>query len=119
MKEPDCSFSRFERISDSETISVLRKKGERFVIPPFVIFRRPRQEGFPRLVISLSARSGKSVARNYARRRLREFFRQNKDKLGVYDYLFVSHKGVGSLEKREWSGILERLAKFLNVGDVK
>ncbi len=112
MKGSRSSFSRFERISDSETISSLRKKGDRFVIPPFVIFRRRNKEGFPRLVISLSARSGKSVARNHARRKLREFFRQNKDKLGTCDYLFVSHKGVGSLAKEDWGEVLSRLKNF-------
>ena len=56
-------------------------KGERAGSPRMVIYRRRNRLGINRLGITVSTKLGKAVCRNKIRRRLKEIFRLNSDKL--------------------------------------
>ena len=56
-------------------------KGERAGSPRMVIYRRRNRLGINRLGITVSTKLGKAVCRNKIRRRLKEIFRLNNDKL--------------------------------------
>lgn len=59
----------------------LYAKGERIVSPRMVIYRRRNRLGINRLGITVSTKLGKAIHRNKIRRRLKEIFRLNGDKL--------------------------------------
>jgi len=59
----------------------LYAKGERIGSSRMVIYRRRNRLGRNRLGITVSTKLGKAVHRNKIRRRLREIFRINTDKL--------------------------------------
>ena len=59
----------------------LYNKGKSAVSPYFVIYCRKTGRAESRLGITTSVKLGKAVKRNFVRRRIRELYRTNEDKL--------------------------------------
>ena len=59
----------------------LYAKGKSAVSPYFAIYCRQTRRPYSRLGITTGVKLGKAVKRNYARRRIRELYRTNEDKL--------------------------------------
>ena len=59
----------------------LYAKGKSAVSPYFAIYCRPTRRPYSRLGITTGVKLGKAVQRNYARRRIRELYRTNEDRL--------------------------------------
>ncbi len=59
----------------------LYNKGKSAVSPYFAIYCRKTNRPYSRLGITTGVKLGKAVKRNYVRRRIRELYRTNEDKL--------------------------------------
>ena len=69
----------------------LYAKGKSAVSPYFAIYCRQTRRPYSRLGITTGVKLGKAVKRNYARRRIRELYRTNEDKLlPGYDVVVVA-----------------------------
>lgn len=77
-------------------------KGRSGVSPYFVVYVRPNRRGHNRLGVTVSTKLGHAVVRNRVRRRLREIFRLNQDKLTQgYDMIVVARTRAVHAEYRE------------------
>ncbi len=69
----------------------LYKKGKSVVSPSMVVYVKKNGQSFNRLGITASKKIGKAVVRNRAKRRIRELFRTNSEKLKTgYDFVIVA-----------------------------
>ena len=69
----------------------LYAKGKSAVSPYFAVYCRPTRRPYSRLGITTGVKLGKAVQRNYARRRIRELYRTNEDRLlPGYDIVVVA-----------------------------
>lgn len=91
------------------------KRGRRFGGRLFLLVVAPNQEGCDRLGLAVSRRVGGAVARNRARRLLRESFRRLRPARGEgVDVVVVAHKEVAASSQAEVDRELEqRLARAL------
>ena len=77
-------------------------KGKSGVSPYLVVYVRPNRRGHNRLGVTVSTKLGHAVVRNRVRRRLREIFRLNQDKLTQgYDMIVVARTRAVHAEYRE------------------
>lgn len=77
-------------------------KGRSGVSPCLVVYVRPNRRGHNRLGVTVSTKLGHAVVRNRVRRRLREIFRLNQDKLTQgYDMIVVARTRAVHAEYRE------------------
>ncbi len=98
----DLKFTKLDRIRRSVEYRQIMVEGHKFRTPHFIFRWRVNRVGIRRLGISVSKKVGNSCARNRVKRRLREFFRHNRQKLpsGV-DVVIIAAQGSSSLETRE------------------
>ena len=69
----------------------LYAKGKSAVSPYFAVYCRHTGRPYSRLGITTGVKLGKAVQRNYARRRIRELYRTNEDRLlPGYDIVVVA-----------------------------
>ncbi len=69
----------------------LYKKGKSIVAPSMVVYVKRNGLGFNRLGITASKKIGKAVVRNRAKRRIRELYRLNLERLKAgYDFVIVA-----------------------------
>ena len=67
------------------------RKGKSAVLPSMVVYCQRNRAGRSRLGITVSTKLGKAVVRNKVRRRLREIYRLNRDRmLPGYDVIVVA-----------------------------
>jgi len=65
--------------------------------------------GIPRLGITVGRKAGKACARNRIKRRLREYFRLNRDKMpSGTDMVFIASQGAAALETKQFFAELDR-----------
>ncbi len=69
----------------------LYSRGKSLAMPHLVVYYRKNRRDHNRLGISVTSKLGNAVKRNRVRRRLREIYRTNEQKLKVgYDIIIVS-----------------------------
>ena len=69
----------------------LYSKGKSAVSPYFAVYCRQTRRSYSRLGITTGVKLGKAVKRNFVRRRIRELYRTNEDKLlPGYDLVVVA-----------------------------
>ena len=69
----------------------LYNKGKSAVSPYFAVYCRRTGRPYSRLVITTGVKLGNAVKRNFVRRRIRELYRTNEDKLKPgYDIVVVA-----------------------------
>ena len=69
----------------------LYKKGKSVLTPSLVVYVKKNGQSFNRLGITASKKIGKAVIRNRAKRRIRELYRTNYEKLKTgYDFVIVA-----------------------------
>jgi ribonuclease P protein component len=79
----ESGFPKGERLRKRQEYVVVQRRGKRFHTPWFVVVWAPGPAPWPRLGITASKKVGPAVARNRAKRLVREAFRHNKGMLPV------------------------------------
>ena len=89
------TFKKEERLSKEKNIQELFDKGSSFYLYPFkVFFMQNPDPAYPvhQVLISVSKRNfKKAVDRNLIKRRIREAYRLNKDKLSDQNKLLIAY----------------------------
>lgn len=94
----------------------LYQKGASAVSSGMVIYCRRNRLGRNRLGITASTKLGHAVVRNRARRRLREIYRLNTDRLGRgWDIILVARSRTATAPYRELDDAFLRLAGKLGL----
>lgn len=111
LRENRENFTTKERLRRERDIILVRKKGIRLSLYPFVIYTLTNQINYPRIAIALTRSSGTSVVRNKTRRQLREFFRTHKAIFKNQDVFFFSNRPIKQPLNTQW---FEKLSQILH-----
>ncbi|HET7745839.1 MAG TPA: ribonuclease P protein component [Vicinamibacteria bacterium] len=115
MTGADERFRPHERLRSAGQFRRVLKVGIRVDGPLFGLVAAVGERPFPRLGLTASRRVGGAVARNRAKRLLRETFRRNKPELGAIDLVLVAKPEIVSKSQQEVEGEfrdrLQRLAR--------
>ena len=103
-------LTKDDRVRRSSEYQRIMKKGARYRTSHFSIRMLKNPMGRPRLGMAVGRKAGKACARNRIKRRLREYFRQNRDKMPPeMDMVFIALRGAAMLQT---SGLREELDRF-------
>jgi ribonuclease P protein component len=92
------TFRREERIRKRADFQRILKEGAKYQAPHFRVSIRPNALSYSRLGITVGRRIGSAVVRNRLKRRIREFFRLNKESLpGSSDLVVMAREGSARL----------------------
>ena len=92
------------------------QKGASAVAGSMVVYCRKNRLGRNRLGVTVSAKLGHAVVRNRARRRLREVFRLNQDRLRKgYDVILVARGRTLTASWKELNDTFLRLCRKLDL----
>lgn len=84
------AFPKVMRLNKSHDFSNLRLDPSRFKAGTFIIFYKKNEHNISRLGLSISRKFGKACTRNYYKRIIREYFRQDFNlKSSRLDFLVV------------------------------
>jgi ribonuclease P protein component len=104
------SFGKDERILKRKEFTAVYDQGRRLSSENFIVLLSPNQSGIRRLGLTVSKKVGMAVRRNRIKRLLREFFRQNKDRLPPgQDMVIIARKDTSSRKYEEVRRELEDL----------
>ncbi|WP_303908366.1 ribonuclease P protein component [Thiohalomonas denitrificans] len=79
-----------------------------------LVLARANDLGYPRLGMAISRKNAKrAVARNRAKRQIRESFRLNQGEIGGFDVVVLSRPGIDRLDKSRLRATLEQLWRAL------
>ena len=101
-------------VKENHEFRRIYRKGKSAVAPSLVVYCRRNRDGLSRLGVTVSTKVGKAVVRNKVRRRLREMYRLNREKMRPgYDVIVVArvraaHTPYGKLE-RTYLSLLKQL----------
>ena len=112
-------FRRSDRLLRTADFRAVTKGGRRVVGRAFVMVVFPRgEDDGPRIGITVSRRVGNAVVRNRVKRRVREWFRQNRFKLqSATDLVVIARSRSATVPTREVGRMLCGLA--LSAGIVR
>ena len=86
------SFNRRERIKKRADFLAVYKEGQNFETGHFRLTVIRNTKGYRRFGLAVSKKTGGSVQRNYVKRRLREYFRLNKELFPVNSDIIITAK---------------------------
>jgi ribonuclease P protein component len=99
-----------DRIRKSSEYARIFGEGVRYRTPHFHIRMLKNPQGVTRLGIAIGKKAGNACARNRVKRRLREYFRLNRDKMPPgTDIVFIASNGAATLETYQ---LVEELDRF-------
>jgi len=102
-------LTKQDRIRRSSDFRRIMRDGVRFYTPHFHIRTLGNSLGITRLGITAGRKAGKACARNRIKRRLREYFRLNRDKIpSETDIVFIASQGAAALETKQLFAELDR-----------
>lgn len=106
-------FDLKKRIRSSRLYKEILNTGKKCNTPYFSMLVKENDEGYSRLGVIASKRVGCACIRNRCKRRLRELFRLNYEKIkGGYDIVLIAHRG---LENALWKEINEQFQSCLEM----
>jgi len=101
-------------VKENREFRRIYRKGRSAVSPCMVVYCQRNRQGRSRLGVTVSTKLGHAVVRNRVRRRLREIYRLNRDRMTPgYDVIVVArvraaHTAYQKLE-REYLSLLQKL----------
>jgi ribonuclease P protein component len=106
-------FRRADRLRSGKDFRRLSREGRRSAGAHFVVLAAAgRDAGRPRLGLTVSRRVGGAVARNRVKRRVREWFRQERGRLAPgTDWVVIARRGAAELDARTTWSELEELVR--------
>lgn len=104
------SFTKEERLLKRVQFLNVTEDGKKLLTRSFIVFLKPNNLAFSRIGITASRKVGGSVARNRAKRIVREFFRLNKSRIekGI-DIVVIAKREAAGKGFAEVSRELERV----------
>jgi ribonuclease P protein component len=109
------SFPRSLRVTKRADFFRLRKTASKWVSRHWILYYAQNEEQLPRLAVTLTAKHGNAVARNWFRRWLRQEFRLNQKNLKAYDFHFIARQKPTNLTKKRYKDELhEDFQKLLH-----
>lgn len=92
-------FSKRQRIKTQNEFGAVLQNGEKFVCSDFVAFMNESSHPHSRLGIIASKKIGNAIARNKAKRRFREIFRQLsfQDSISQRDFVIIARRKANSV----------------------
>lgn len=113
LKNKNKGFSKKFRIKKKLDFERLYNKGKKLFSYFYVIVYDKNNYQYPRLGISVSKKVGKAYKRNYEKRLIRNFFKEQKYLLGYYDIIVIKNKRDGAFldKKNDFNKILKKLYK--------
>lgn len=107
-------FTREDRLHLRREFEAVYKRGARIPGRHFILFILPNDLGRSRLGVTLSRKVGNAVARNRARRRLREIFRRQRGIRGAcLDIVVHGRREITEIEQQGLeTEFLEGLSRF-------
>lgn len=105
-------LTKDDRVRRSPEYRKIMREGARFRTSHFSIRMLKNPMGRPRLGIAVGRKAGKACARNRIKRRLREYFRLNRDKMPPeVDIVFIALRGATTLRTSRLREELDRFFK--------
>lgn len=109
-------MKRAVTLKENHEFRRMYQKGRSAVGGGMVVYCRKNRLGHNRLGITASVKLGHAVVRNRARRRLREVFRLNGDKLRTgYDIILVARGRTAEMPWEDLNGTFLRLCRKLDL----
>jgi ribonuclease P protein component len=108
------SANQVERLRSEGDFAAVYEAGKSWVMPGAVLYAKPSGTAITRVGFVAGKRLGPAVARNRAKRLLREAFRQvvgRQPMAGGFDLVFVAR---GRLLFQRWDEILDTMATLLS-----
>lgn len=103
------TLTKEDRIRHSSDYRRIMKAGGRYSTPHFRIRMLKSPVGKTRLGIAAGRKAGKACARNRIKRRLREYFRLNRDKIPAStDVVFIPLEGASTADTNQLFKELDR-----------
>ncbi|WP_084255374.1 ribonuclease P protein component [Pasteurella testudinis] len=103
-------FPRELRLLTPEQFKFVFQQPVRASRPEITILARANQLNFPRLGLTVAKKYLKRAhERNRIKRLCREYFRLHQHELPAMDFVIVARKGIGALDNRTLSEILDKL----------
>jgi ribonuclease P protein component len=104
------SFKKEDRILKRSEFLELTRFGRRFQNDGFIVFIKPGEGNGPRLGITVTRKVGKAAQRNRIKRRVREFFRLNRQHLNQnWDINIVAKSKAADLSPEKVYSFLQDL----------
>lgn len=106
---PRFTLTKEDRIRCSSDYRRIMRRGVSFRTPHFRIRMLKSPVGMTRLGISAGKKAGKACARNRIKRRLKEYFRLNRDRFPPEtDVVFIALAGASTADTRQLFAELDR-----------
>ncbi|TNG95808.1 ribonuclease P protein component [Pasteurellaceae bacterium USgator11] len=103
-------FPRESRLLAPEQFKFVFQQPVRASRPEITILARANQLDSPRLGLTVAKKYLKRAhERNRIKRLCREYFRLNQHRLPAMDFVIVARKGIGELDNRTLTEILDKL----------
>ena len=91
-------FSRHERLLKRAEFLQFSVQGNKYHSKSFIILWKRTPDSGPRIGITVSRKVGNAVLRNYIKRLIREFFRNNKGLFVPADYNIIAKQSAAKLD---------------------
>ena len=109
-------MKRAVTLKENHEFQRMYRKGASAVSAGMVVYCRKNKLGHNRLGLTASVKLGNAVTRNRCRRRLREVYRTNADKLSQgWDIILVARSRTATVSWAELNGMFLRLCRKLDL----
>jgi len=106
------SFPKKARLTRRSQFLRISRTGKKAFAPHFIVIRKDNDRSGPRFGVTVSAKVGKAVVRNRVKRKLREFFRRQKQRFEMNeDTLIIARRGAGELSHTKFYMELHRVMR--------
>ena len=107
------SFQKEARLTRRSEFLRLSRTGQKAFTPHFIVIRKDNDQLGQRLGVTVSSKVGNAVVRNRIKRKLREFFRRQRQRFHInQDTLIIARRGAGDLSHENLHKELHRVTRL-------